>query len=415
MRLLKVLGIAVVVMLFSLPVYAERFLTSPLQCGDPSCTFQYSKGVYTPGTMNSILDHSLVKNPVSGKWPYVYGNPPLGDNKKVVAFNGEVANGARSSEDPQSYYYDCIGGTINLRPTSGSAPMTNATCGAGFASYDEHPGYDYRATLNTKVKAAAPGKVVRGRCALNGIGNCSDWGYVGIDHGNGYITQYGHLNSVYVSTPGATVYEGQVIGLVGHKGLSENNNHLHFEVLKILGATFTGNNFVVVDPYGWVGNGGDPLTAGSIADPRYAANGVVNSLLWADRCDRLTAADPVATGYGAPYNVFSPYKNVLLKAACTNTTVTFTIGDGSSTQYVYRYAYEWSGTKWSQIALTGTNPSGDWFIGQAQASRSRIASEVGKESSFVAYTCFKEEGSVTKCGCRDSACTTQYWQKQTYK
>ena len=412
MRLLKLLGIAVVVMLFSLPVYAERFLTSPLQCGDPSCTFQYSQGVYTPGIMNSVLDHSLVKNPVSGKWPYVYGNPPLGDNKEIVAFNGEKANGARGSEDPSSKYYDCIGGTINLRPTPNSAPMTNATCGSGYASYDEHPAYDYRAVLNTKVKAAAPGKVVSGRCVPNGITSCSNWGYVGIDHGNGYITQYGHLNTVYVSA-GATVYEGQVIGLVGHKGLP-NGDHLHFEVLKILGSTFTGSNYVVVDPYGWVGSGSDPLTTGSTADPRYMTNGVTNSLLWADRCDRLTAAEPVKSGYGAAYNVFSAYKEVLLRATCSSSKLTFTVGNGSSTQYVYRYGYEWQDGTWSPITFTGANPSGDWFIGQAQVSRSRPSSEIGKESYFVAYTCVKQ-GDVWKCGCRDSACTTASWQQQSFK
>lgn len=366
--------------------------------------------------MNSILDHSLVKNPVSGKWPYVYGNPPLGDNRKIVAFNGEEASGARGSEDPASYYYNCIGGTVNLRPVPGSAPMTNATCGSGYTSYDEHPGYDYRAALNTKVKAAAPGKVVSGGCVLNGIARCSDWGYVGIDHGNGYITQYGHLDKIYVPTSGTMVYEGQVIGLSGKKAPTgySLSPHLHFEVLKILGSTFTGNNYVVVDPYGWVGSGSDPLTTGSIADPRYIANGITNSLLWADRCDRFTAAEPVKSGYGAAYNVFSAYKEVLLKVACSNTNLTFTVGNGSPTQYIYRYGYEWWDNAWKPITFTGANQSGDWLIGQAQASRSRLSSEVGKESYFVAYTCVKQ-GDVWKCGCRDSACSTGYWQEQSFK
>jgi murein DD-endopeptidase MepM/ murein hydrolase activator NlpD len=398
MKLLKILSIAVVVMLFSLPVYAERFLTSPLQCGDPSCTFQYSQGVYTPGIMNSILDHSLKQNPNS-MWQFGTLNSGGGDGV-IVAFNGERVSGTPKSTD-----VTCIGGRINLRPTSSSLPMTNASgCGSGYTSYDEHPGYDYRAALNTKVKAAAPGRVVNiagvGCINTNLPGGCNAFGYVGIDHGNGYITQYGHLipTSIKVSA-GATVYEGQVIGLAGHTGLT-SGDHLHFEVLKKIGT-----EYLVVDPYGWVGSGSDPL---------YSASNVPPALLWADRCDRFTAAEPVKSGYGAAYNVFSAYKEVLLRASCSNSKLTFTVGNGSPTQYVYRYGYEWQDGTWSPITFTGANPSGDWFIGQAQVSRSRLSSEIGKESYFVAYTCVKQ-GDVWKCGCRDSACTTASWQQQSFK
>ncbi len=400
MRLLKLLGIAVVVMLFSLPVYAERFLTSPLQCGDPSCTFQYSQGVYTPGIMNSVLDHSLKQNPNS-MWQFGTLNSGGGDGV-IVAFNGEKANGTPAPGD-----IVCIGGTINLRPTPSSGPMTNTRgCAAGYTSYDEHPGYDYRAALNTKIKAAAPGKVVNVsgvRCINTNLpSGCVAWGYVGIDHGNGYITQYGHLNDIYVPTPGATVYEGQVIGLSGQKAAPGFSvlPHLHFEVLKKIGT-----EYLVVDPYGWVGSGSDPL---------YSASNVPPALLWADRCDRLTAAEPVKSGYGAAYNVFSAYKEVLLRASCSNSKLTFTVGNGSPTQYVYRYGYEWRDGAWKPITFTGATPSGDWFIGQAQVSRSRVSSEIGKESYFVAYTCVKQ-GDVWKCGCRDSACTTASWQQQSFK
>ena len=58
-----------------------------------------------------------------------------------------------------------------------------------------------------------------------GYGNC-----IMIDHGNGYVTLYGHLNYIGVSN-GQTVSQGSVIGQVGSTGAS-TGPHLHFEVLK---------------------------------------------------------------------------------------------------------------------------------------------------------------------------------------
>lgn len=52
--------------------------------------------------------------------------------------------------------------------------------------------------------------------------------YVMIDHGNGYITVYGHMSSK-IATPGQYVEQGQVIGYIGNTGQS-TGPHLHFEV-----------------------------------------------------------------------------------------------------------------------------------------------------------------------------------------
>ncbi|MBI2415334.1 MAG: M23 family metallopeptidase, partial [Candidatus Kerfeldbacteria bacterium] len=82
-----------------------------------------------------------------------------------------------------------------------------------------------------KVVAAASGTVttmVNSGCS-NGGTACQ----VKIDHGNGYVTTYYHLKNgsvpsdVYV---GATVSQGQVVGIVGSTGEYSTGPHLHFSI-----------------------------------------------------------------------------------------------------------------------------------------------------------------------------------------
>ena len=65
--------------------------------------------------------------------------------------------------------------------------------------------------------------------------------YVMIDHGNGYVTLYGHASSLAVST-GEYVSQGQTIAYVGSTGNS-TGPHLHFEIRE---------NGVQLDPLGFV-------------------------------------------------------------------------------------------------------------------------------------------------------------------
>jgi murein DD-endopeptidase MepM/ murein hydrolase activator NlpD len=243
-------------------VLAQSFLVSPLECGDSSCNFKYDQGVYTSGVINSVLDHSLKQN-ANGMWQFGTTVSGGGDGI-VVAFNGERAAGAIIQKN-------CVGGSILLKPTPSSpanSAMTNTRgCPAGYASYDEHPGYDYRAAMGTIVRAAAAGTVVNiaGKPCINTNlpAACdSGFGYVGIDHGNGYISQYGHMAYPSKVRAGQKVVAGEIIGLSGDTGVA-GAPHLHFEVLKVKDTTY-----LVVDPYGWVGpSGADPLYSATAAPP----------------------------------------------------------------------------------------------------------------------------------------------------
>ena len=64
-----------------------------------------------------------------------------------------------------------------------------------------------------------------------------------IQHSNGYVTYYAHLNTRYVQV-GDKVSKGQLIGRAGSTGNS-TGPHLHFEVRKN-GVPYNPMNFIRV-------------------------------------------------------------------------------------------------------------------------------------------------------------------------
>jgi murein DD-endopeptidase MepM/ murein hydrolase activator NlpD len=85
-----------------------------------------------------------------------------------------------------------------------------------------HAGVDLAAPHGAPIVAAGAGVVVS--AGVNG-------GYgsaILIDHGNGYLTHYGHLSAIHVAA-GQTVKAGELIGDEGSTGHS-TGPHLHFEV-----------------------------------------------------------------------------------------------------------------------------------------------------------------------------------------
>ncbi len=85
-----------------------------------------------------------------------------------------------------------------------------------------HLAIDIAAGTGASISAADSGVVVFAGWSTVGYGNM-----VMIDHGNGWLTVYGHLNSVGISC-GQSVSQGQKIGTSGSTGKS-TGPHLHFE------------------------------------------------------------------------------------------------------------------------------------------------------------------------------------------
>jgi murein DD-endopeptidase MepM/ murein hydrolase activator NlpD len=83
-----------------------------------------------------------------------------------------------------------------------------------------HAGIDFGAPIGSQVRSVADGKIeIAG--PVSGFGN-----HVRVQH-KGFETSYSHLSEILV-TVGATVTQGQVVGLSGNTGLS-TGPHLHFE------------------------------------------------------------------------------------------------------------------------------------------------------------------------------------------
>jgi LysM repeat protein len=126
--------------------------------------------------------------------------------------------------------------------STGTASIGGTACGAGPVGstafiwptgnhylsgndfWSGHLGVDIAAGDGAPVWASDAGVVTIAQGGWNGgYGNV-----VMIDHGNGYITVYGHLNQINV-VPCQAVYSGQLIGLAGNTGNS-TGAHLHFEI-----------------------------------------------------------------------------------------------------------------------------------------------------------------------------------------
>lgn len=87
-----------------------------------------------------------------------------------------------------------------------------------------HRGIDFAGQSGSNVIAVAAG-IVTAAEDRNAYGNLIE-----IDHGNGYVTRYGHNKSMEVEV-GQSVKKGQVIAKMGSTGRS-TGPHVHFEVLK---------------------------------------------------------------------------------------------------------------------------------------------------------------------------------------
>ena len=118
--------------------------------------------------------------------------------------------------------------------TGGFVWPTSGVISQGFKWY--HKAIDIANHIGTPILAADSGRVAAAGWDPSGYGN-----KILIDHGNGYVTLYGHTSRMDVVV-GQTVKRGDQIGLMGSTGRS-TGSHLHFEV-RAAGALQSPLNFL---------------------------------------------------------------------------------------------------------------------------------------------------------------------------
>ena len=91
------------------------------------------------------------------------------------------------------------------------------------SGYEFHPAIDIANAKGTPIKASGDGVVIEAGYNSGGLGNL-----VTINHGNGYVSMYGHNSKLAVKV-GQRVTRGQVIAYMGSTGRS-TGSHCHFEV-----------------------------------------------------------------------------------------------------------------------------------------------------------------------------------------
>ena len=160
---------------------------------------------------------------------------PIGSDETTRVDGVEMASGAPSTVEISSYF----------------GPREAPTAGAS----SDHKAIDIANGVDgqTNIIAVASGRVVSAvnNCVAGDTGCSGGLGnFVRIEHDDGTVTRYGHMQSVSVSV-GDSVVQGQVIGKMGHTGVV-TGTHLDFQILV---------NGVAVNPLDYV-NPSNPRPTG---------------------------------------------------------------------------------------------------------------------------------------------------------
>lgn len=156
-----------------------------------------------------------------------YPSNGLADSSTPLSLGAQlvIPNGTKPAAVQQVFAYDAATASTPASAKLGSGAFVWPTSGSINQRYwGGHGGIDLGAWTGAPVKAADSGYVAVASGGWNaGYGN-----HVIVDHGNGFVTLYAHLNSIYVK-PGENITRGQQIGSVGNTGNS-TGPHLHFEI-----------------------------------------------------------------------------------------------------------------------------------------------------------------------------------------
>ncbi len=186
-------------------------------------------------TVESIAaDYEVEPEALYNMWNDIRPGQPLREGQRLVIPGGVGDDFDWSPPPPRvtvasASYSSGFCGNVNVSGPGANGWFilpTGSTEVSGWYFHDPHNprhiGLDYRCYLDDPIYAADNGVVIFAGWG-GGYGNL-----VKVDHGNGYITYYAHLDAIYVQC-GQPIYQGQVVGLCGTTGWS-TGPHLHYEI-----------------------------------------------------------------------------------------------------------------------------------------------------------------------------------------
>ncbi len=234
-------------------------------------------GPFSTGIMSTVLDHEVPHDLTQTTLPFGSATTlgPYGHSGGILSYTGELflATGTYPNADDACYpkpsnTHQTSTWSTRLQGlytgTSGSG-ANNCTVNNAL-NYDNHPGYDYLIPQGTAVHPSYSGNIIFTKCIVTFSNStasniCDQYGAVAVDHGNGFVTQYLHMNNLNYGTAASgtnqPVTTSWTLGNVYHTAPTTIGTHLHFEVLQRRSVTVDPNNYYsrknyyVVDPYGY--------------------------------------------------------------------------------------------------------------------------------------------------------------------
>lgn len=338
------------------------------------------------------------------------------------------ANGHTFSTKPTSAQLLCLSGTV-ASAVSGTGPWTwtctgsssTSSCSANKGS-DDVTSEQYKtgvcgsASSGTFPTAPTANLCFVGTATWVGTydgGTSWGWSCLGTESYATCRATKGDATSTPTPTPLPTPGTGtiQIPGYCGNAATSYSNSDTQYSgsfcytgVQEPVNPEFPPQN----GSSQWVCRG---LTGGTDSSTCTATR---NSIL-PQTCSTYTASAAIPIGYGSPFNQLSGSKESLLSITCSSTTTGATANAGStqSNTYTYKTGFVSQNGAWSPIDFSG-NPdpnNAGWFKGVATASLPAASSS----QNFVAAFICQYDGGKWKCGCRDSACSQNYWTLQAYQ
>lgn len=189
----------------------------PLQSSEESNFENFKES--NPESVSEVLEGSASQESADAQ-----ATKASGDNSTTASGNNAAADGVKFTSPLKTSAAIALDYGPRVHPVTGQE--------------SNHNGVDLSVESGTPVYAVQDGTISSAQFETV-YGNC-----VIVDHGNGYTSRYGHLESYKVQS-GDTVCQGDLIGYVGSTGWA-TGSHLHLE-LSCNGETIDPMDYIALD------------------------------------------------------------------------------------------------------------------------------------------------------------------------